>query len=338
MKLMGSEDAQDVVVWLPEGKSFTIIKPDAFVNDILPKYFKQAQLSSFVRRLHRWGFRQLKKETGESTYEHDLFLRDDPDLCLQMCCTSYSLSQKRRTKIKQEATREYTRQMELAAEAAKRYHVSHLPGGMHLPPPHGPPHGYPGVPLPHYPPPHHYGHPPHPGMYPPPPPYGRPPAPSGPTAPAQRPPAPGYHGDTSPTASRERYDGHVSPAASNRPSAPSASGSHGPPQRRQSSGGPGPNPSPYTYPGIGEHGPYGPPHHMPPGHHPPYYPPPGGEHHHPYPPRGPPPANYEYGAPGPAPSGGHYDPARTPAGAQPSTGPDYGMHAPPVPPHRYEYM
>ena len=51
-----------------------------------------------------------------------------------------------------------------------------------------------------------------------------PPAPSGPTAPAQRPPAPGYHGDTSPTASCERYDGHVSPAASNRRSAPSAPG------------------------------------------------------------------------------------------------------------------
>ena len=343
MKLMASDDARDVIVWLPEGRSFTIVKPDIFVNEILPKYFKQAQLSSFVRRLHRWGFRQLKKETGESTYEHDLFLRDDPNLCLQMCCTSYSLSQKRRTKIKQEATREYTRQMELAAEAAKRYHVSHLQAGM--PPHHGPPPGYPGGPPHHYPPPpHHYGHP-YAGYPPPHHHYGRPPppapaAPSGaspsatpagaPRAQGQRPP--NYNEETGPHIATEKYDEHTSPASSRRPP------SHGAPQRRPSSG---PPPAPYSYPGVGEHGPYGmhPPHHHPTGYHPHYPPPPGGEHHHPpHHLRGPPPYEGGYGAPAPPPNG-HYDSSRPPAGAPPpGPPPDYGMHAPPVPPHRYEYM
>mmetsp|Transcript_5019 Transcript_5019/g.6801 ORF Transcript_5019/g.6801 Transcript_5019/m.6801 type:complete len:383 (-) Transcript_5019:173-1321(-) len=298
MALLASDDARDVVVWLPDGKSFTIIKPEVFVNFILPKYFKQAQLSSFVRRLHRWGFRQLKKETGESTYEHDLFLRDDPDLCLQMCCTSYSLSQKRKSKIKQEATREYSRQIELQAARNRQYMGQHghpMPG---MPPygrgpmPPGPP-GYPhhsyrmmngGPPLPG--PPSHYG-----------------PPPTQPVPPGRMPPGvPPYNPD---------YGRQVSQGSG----PPPQGGDRGHPPARYDRGPPPPRhhvPPP----------PYGPPARHPTdpgyGHSPGRYP---GYEQYPPPANAPPTDPYAYGDPNARPSGG---PPPTEAMGQ----------APP----RYEYM
>ena len=50
----------DVVAWLPHGKSFVIIRPDVFTEQVLPKYLpptdarSSTKYASFTRKLNRW--------------------------------------------------------------------------------------------------------------------------------------------------------------------------------------------------------------------------------------------------------------------------------------------
>ena len=72
---------------MPHGKSFAITDPDAFSADVLPRYFKSTKFKSFTRKLYRWGFRQITKGPDKGSYYHELFVRDDPELCARMNCT-----------------------------------------------------------------------------------------------------------------------------------------------------------------------------------------------------------------------------------------------------------
>ena len=44
------------ITWLPHGRAFIILDQHAFITVIVPKYFKQTKLRSFVRQLNLWGF------------------------------------------------------------------------------------------------------------------------------------------------------------------------------------------------------------------------------------------------------------------------------------------
>ena len=71
---------EEVVAWLPDGKSFVVVKPDEFVTLVLNPIFKQAKYTSFVRKLHRWGFVRLTSGTGTDCFHHPLFNRNRRDL------------------------------------------------------------------------------------------------------------------------------------------------------------------------------------------------------------------------------------------------------------------
>ena len=52
---------QDIVHWLPEGTHFVIVDTDRFRTEVMPKEFGVSQkLTSFTRRLSRWGFQQVR--------------------------------------------------------------------------------------------------------------------------------------------------------------------------------------------------------------------------------------------------------------------------------------
>ena len=70
----------DVVAWSSSGKSFMIINPDAFCNQILPKHFRHNKLTSFQRQLNLYGFQRIPKGAEAGRYRHALFERGRPDL------------------------------------------------------------------------------------------------------------------------------------------------------------------------------------------------------------------------------------------------------------------
>lgn len=52
------EEAGDdsIVSWLHDGRHFQVHNPQAFVEHVIPKFFKQKSYKSFQRQLHLYGF------------------------------------------------------------------------------------------------------------------------------------------------------------------------------------------------------------------------------------------------------------------------------------------
>jgi hypothetical protein len=66
MAILKDKTVQDVITWLPHGRSFVIIRPDVFAEKVLPKYLPPAdarsstKYSSFTRKLNRWYVRHVQ--------------------------------------------------------------------------------------------------------------------------------------------------------------------------------------------------------------------------------------------------------------------------------------
>ena len=89
MQVLSDKQYSHIITWMPSGRSFVIIRPSAFVNDILPKHFKSAQYASFTRKLARWGFNRCEEGTGE--FYHPQFRKGRVDLAEKMACGNNSI-------------------------------------------------------------------------------------------------------------------------------------------------------------------------------------------------------------------------------------------------------
>lgn len=72
---------EDIVSFSSHGRAFGIHRHEAFVEEIMSKYFKHSQLSSFQRQLNIYGFGRVNAGPDGGGYYHELFLRGRPDLC-----------------------------------------------------------------------------------------------------------------------------------------------------------------------------------------------------------------------------------------------------------------
>lgn len=82
----GNSNWSSIISWLPSGKAFKIHKPKEFATEIMPEYFSQTKYRSFQRQLHIYGFDRIKDKCSEDygAYYHELFVRGQSDLCLDM--------------------------------------------------------------------------------------------------------------------------------------------------------------------------------------------------------------------------------------------------------------
>ncbi|KAH0630892.1 hypothetical protein JD844_004220, partial [Phrynosoma platyrhinos] len=81
--------SDDVISWGPNGQNFCILNEQRFAKELLPKYFKHNNLSSFIRQLNIYGFRKvIALESGMITsdkscaieFQHPYFKRGKANL------------------------------------------------------------------------------------------------------------------------------------------------------------------------------------------------------------------------------------------------------------------
>eukprot|EP00581_Thalassiosira_minuscula_P014220 CAMPEP_0183725270 /NCGR_PEP_ID=MMETSP0737-20130205/19947_1 /TAXON_ID=385413 /ORGANISM="Thalassiosira miniscula, Strain CCMP1093" /LENGTH=468 /DNA_ID=CAMNT_0025956183 /DNA_START=204 /DNA_END=1610 /DNA_ORIENTATION=+ len=126
-------NGERVLEWLPAGDSFIIRDKAALEKKVLPRHFSaKCKFMSFVRKLYRWGFRQLEKDArGILIFTHSNFIRGDKQRCLKM----RSVVKKPPASHKQPAG--------VSPRAAPKMNVA-LPKMNVVPPKANVPRGYPG--------------------------------------------------------------------------------------------------------------------------------------------------------------------------------------------------
>ncbi|KAG6486532.1 heat stress transcription factor B-2b-like [Zingiber officinale] len=77
-QLVDDPSVDDMISWNDEGSTFVVWQPAEFARDLLPKYFKHNNFSSFVRQLNTYGFRKTVPDRWE--FANDCFRRGEKRL------------------------------------------------------------------------------------------------------------------------------------------------------------------------------------------------------------------------------------------------------------------
>ncbi|CAN0914093.1 Calmodulin-binding protein 60 B [Linum grandiflorum] len=81
-QLVGDPVTDNIVSWGEDGSTFIVWIPAEFARDILPKYFKHGNFTSFVRQLNTFGFRKSAPDRWE--FANEFFKKGEEHLLCQI--------------------------------------------------------------------------------------------------------------------------------------------------------------------------------------------------------------------------------------------------------------
>ena len=84
MTLLYDQSHDQIISWIPHGRSFIVRDRDKFLDCVAQSYFNLSSFKSFTRNLNLWGFKRVEKGDERGSYYHQLFLRSKPMLVFRM--------------------------------------------------------------------------------------------------------------------------------------------------------------------------------------------------------------------------------------------------------------
>lgn len=70
--ILAQKEFQDIICWMPHGRSWKVLKPSMFESLVMPLFFEYSNYHSFNRLVNAWSFRRISSGPDRGSYYHEV--------------------------------------------------------------------------------------------------------------------------------------------------------------------------------------------------------------------------------------------------------------------------